>query len=255
MKHFRALIRVIKSVRGDSAFGDETVMKIQPIMAESKEAVKQQLLLDYPQFFQNNKIYERETKDKAQFFYVVIYELFNWEIEMLNSGPWECSHCGHVHDNEFDSKQVKSKLFPDHKFCNYDNCFTSYKKKMFENVEMPDDMYHINADSLNYIYKITEKKTNKCYIGKTRNAPFFRWWNHLTKSSSPFGLALQKSKLSDWIFEVLEELPLETKESEVFRIESEYMIKYDSIRNGYNTTISNKETVKAEIDKKQPKLF
>lgn len=255
MKYFRALIRVVKSVRGNSAFGDETVMKIQPIVGESKDAVKQQILSDYPQFFQNNKIYEKETKDKAQFFYVVIYELFNWELEMLNSGPWECSHCGHVHDNEFDIKPVTVKLFPEHKFCNYDTCFQSYKKKMFENIEMPDDMHHIDENSLNYIYKITEKKTDKCYIGKTRNAPFFRWWNHLTKSSSPFGLILQKSKLSDWVFEVLEELPIETTESDVFKIESEYMIKFDSIKNGYNTTISNKETAKAEIEKKQPKLF
>lgn len=253
-KHFRALIRVVKSVRGDSAFGDETVMKIQPIIAENKEAVKQQLLLDYPQFFQNNKIYERETKDNAQFFYVVVYELFNWEIEMLNSGEWVCKNCSHVHDNEFESKPVTSKLFPEHKFCNYDNCFASYKKKVFENVEMPDDMYHISVDSLNYIYKITEKQTGKCYIGKTRNAPFFRWWNHLTRSSSPFGLKLQNSKLSDWTFEVLEVLPLETKESEVFRIESEYMIKYNSINNGYNTTISNKYVLK-ETNQLQSKLF
>lgn len=255
MKHFRALIRVIKSVRGDSAFGDETVMKIQPIIAESKEVVKQQLLLDYPQFFQNNKIYERETKDKAQFFYVVIYELFNWEIEMLNSGPWECSQCGHVHDNEFDSKPVKGKLFPGHKFCSYEKCYQEYKKETFEDQGLQDDLMHINEDSLNYIYKITEKQTGKCYIGKTRNAPFFRWWNHLTKSSSPFGLKLQQTKLSDWTFEVLEELPAKASDKDVFRIESEYMIKYDSIRNGYNTTISNKETAKAEIDKKQPKLF
>ncbi len=81
------------------------------------------------------------------------------------------------------------------------------------------------------------------YIGKTRNAPFWRWWNHLTHSGSSFGAYLRQTKLSEWTFEVLEELPAETSDTEVFRIESEYMVKYNSIGNGFNSLISCKSAV------------
>ncbi len=92
------------------------------------------------------------------------------------------------------------------------------------------------------VHKITEKATGKCYVGKTRNAPFFRWWNHLTHSSSPFGIYLRNTKLSDWTFEVLIQLPADIPDTEVFKVESEYIQKFDSINNGYNTLISNKNS-------------
>ncbi|WP_088656022.1 GIY-YIG nuclease family protein [Geofilum rhodophaeum] len=254
---FKAIIRVCKSLTvKDEYMGFNTVEVLREplIYAENKADVKLQLLEKYPQFFQNGKVYEKETKnDKAQFFYVVIFPLYNHEIELINEGEWVCDHCGHVHENKYLSRPIESRKFEGKIFCGGDyktgndlvnhSCYELWKKEKFKHEEMPDDLNYINKDSSHYIYKCTEKSTGKCYVGKTRNAPFFRWWNHLTHSSSPFGLYLRQTSLSDWIFEVLEELPPSTSESEVFRIESEYIVKFNSINNGFNSLISNKNVV------------
>lgn len=78
---------------------------------------------------------------------------------------------------------------------------------------------------------------------QNKKCPFFRWWNHLAHSHSPFGTYLRQTKLSNWTFEVLEELPYETSDSELFKIESEYIVRFDSINNGFNTIISDKSVL------------
>lgn len=237
---FKALIRVVKSLT--DGFGVVNVLKEPLIEARDKNAVKEILLEKYPQFFQNGRVYEKETKDNAQFFYVVIYPLFEREIALIHEGQWICSYCGHVHENKYLSRPQKNErlLGGDLLFCGGDDhsCLSAYIQEKYSHAELPDDINYIKNDGPNYIYKCTEKSTSKCYIGKTRNAPFFRWWNHLTRNGSPFGLHLRNTRLSDWTFEVLEELPAETPDAVVFRIESEYINKFDSINNGYNTVIS-----------------
>jgi hypothetical protein len=262
MPLFKAIIRVVKSIGTESGSyfgGDNDVLREPIIDAADKNEVKEILKRNHPQFFQNSKVYEKETKDTAQFFYVVIYPLYNWEMEQINEGKWICSSCGHVHENKYISKpRYSEKLFgKDILFCrsgdNGELCLNNYKRDKYKNIDFPDDENYIKKDSPNYIYKCTEKSTGKCYIGKTRNAPFFRWWNHLTHSSSPFGSYLRTTKLSDWSFEVLEELPPETGDSDILKIESEYINKYDSIDHGFNSVISYKAP--PEIDKMQPSLF
>ena len=262
---FKAIIRVVKSVaaRGDSiGFMGMDVVEVlrEPVIeAKDKAEVKEILLQKHPQFFQNNKVYERETKDTAQFFYVVIFQLFQHEVDLIEEGEWKCDYCGHVHENKYVSRPIASRKFEGKLFCNSDyktgndiiaepGCYDKWKKEFaFKNTDLPDDLNYINAESPNYIYKVTEKATGKCYVGKTRNAPFFRWWNHLKHSSSPFGLHLRTTSLKDWTFEVLEELPSSIGDSEVLRIESEYIQKFDSINNGFNSVISNK-SVRDKID-------
>lgn len=250
---FSASIRVIKSLVDqndfeNNYFGQIRVIEEKMIEAENKEEVKQKLIDKYPQFFQNGKVYEKETKDKAQFFYVIIKTLSNWELDLIAKGEWKCNSCGEIHSNLYVSPPSRSYEairypFSELKFCQNDYCFENFKKEYYKNIEMPDDAYYVKKDSLNYIYKCTEKATGKCYIGKTRNAPFFRWWNHLTHSSSPFGIYLRQTKLSDWTFEVLEELPCNTPDTEVFKIESEYITKFDCIEKGFNSLISNKKVL------------
>jgi len=269
VNYFKAFIRVVRSVvsrDNPSVFGMDTVEVIREplIIAKDKSEVKSILLEKYPQFFPNGKIYERECKDQAQFFYVVIFPLYQHEINLINEGEWICDYCGQVHENKYISKPLVSRKFLGKIFCGADYktgneiidvppCYEKWKREVaFKNVELPDDLTYINLDSLNYIYKITEKATGKCYVGKTRNAPFFRWWNHLKHSDSPFGQYLQQSKLSDWTFEVLEELPANVDEKDVLRLESEYIKKFNSISNGFNTVISDKDVYRGggtlEID-------
>lgn len=246
-KFFKAFIRVVKSLNNGSDFDTVTIIREPLIKAKDKKEVKAMLLDKYPQFFQNGKVYEKETKDIAQFFYVVIFPLYEWEKNLVSEGEWTCSSCGHVHENQYISKpRINERLFGlDKMFCrsDEDTCIETYKREQFKGVDFPDDTNYIKSDSLNYIYKCTEKGTGKCYIGKTRNAPFWRWWNHLTKSNSPFGLYLRQTKLSAWTFEVLEELPGNISDTEIFRIESEYIVKFDSIANGFNSLISNSSAV------------
>lgn len=251
-QYFKAFIRVVKSIAFNdySGFNKVEIVREPLILAKDKNEVKAILLDKYPQFFQNNNVYEKETKDKAQFFYVVIYPLFDYEKNQIEEGEWVCASCGQIHENKYISKpQTNDRMFgSDVLFCKSDDdiCMQNYMNDKYKNVEFPDDRNYIKSDTPNYIYKCTEKDTCKCYVGKTKNAPFFRWWNHLTHSSSKFGIYLRQTKLSNWTFEVLEELPSNMLDSEVFRIESEYIRKFDSINNGFNTVISNKN-VKNEI--------
>lgn len=272
--YFKAFIRVVKSIAlkdPDNYMGFDTVEVIKEplIIAKDKDHVKSILLSKYPQFFANGKVYEKETKnDKAQFFYVVIFPLYQHEIDLINEGKWTCEYCGHIHENKYISRPVTSRKFEGKIFCGKDyktgndivetpDCYEKWKREVaFKNSDLPDDLNYINVDSLNYIYKVTEKSTGKCYIGKTRNAPFFRWWNHLTHSNSPFGIYLRDSKLSNWTFEVLEELPSNMPDSDIFKIESDYIIKFDSINNGFNSVISNKKAIETNNNNSNlPTLF
>lgn len=252
MPYFKAFIRVVKSI-SEYSFGSENIIEERFIESEDKETAKQYILDKYPQFFQNGKVYSRETKDQAQFFYLLVYPLYSYEVNLALQGEWKCDQCEEIHPSRYHLRPYISRnLFPDKMFCGQ-HCYDEFKKDYYKDIELPDDECFIKKDSPNYIYKITEKSTGKCYIGKTRNAPFFRWWNHLKHSSSPFGLYLSKTKLSEWIFEVLEEFPAEYEDSKIFEIESKYILQFDSLNNGFNTLISNKSVLPKE-DINQSKL-
>lgn len=256
--YFSASIRVVKSlIQINFMFDTVEVVREKAIIAPDKEAVKSKLIEEYPQFFQNGKVYEKETKDQAQFFYVVIKKLSNWEVAQIEAGNWLCDHCGEIHPNKYESRPryTTKPPFVGLLFCNNDNCLDEYKKEYYKDFDMPDDEVYVKADSPNYIYKCTEKSSGKCYVGKTRNAPFFRWWNHLTHSSSPFGLYFRTTKLSDWIFEVLEELPPSMPDAEIFAIETAYINKFDSIFHGFNTVVSNRKVIEEIKSKNQLSAF
>lgn len=266
---FKAFIRVIKSYQSDYynekkedetfirdriRFNTGSVVSERLIYATDKKEVKKILLEKYPQFFPDGKIFEKESKtNKFQIFYVLIYPLYDYEVNALNSGSWTCSGCGHVHENRYiHSPKTYGNIGENYLFCNpyhdgrdtsfsNDACLKLLKNKGNDGEQEPfDDLGYSQPDSVSYIYKITEKDTGKCYIGKTKNAPFFRWWQHLKHSPSPFGYRLRTTPISNWLFEVIEELPPILSNKEILEKESEYILRYDSINNGYNTLISNK---------------
>lgn len=265
---FKAFIKIVKSKQPhDMSFIDATIIYEKLIYAKDKKDVKKILMEKYPQFFPENKVYEKESvKNPNQIFYVLIYPLREFEIILMNEGEWVCSGCGQKYENKYlNPPKNYTKIGKDYNFCNYyekgrdpnidpDICLNLFKGKVEENgIEPPDNMMFVNSDSCSYIYKVTEKATGKSYIGKTKNAPFFRWWEHLKHSRSPFGLHLRNTDLKEWTFEVLETLKPYVKEKEILRIESEYILKYDSINNGYNSVISNKDagiinSINEEVD-------
>lgn len=268
LKPFKVLIRVVKSIlhynhcdNPESSFGAITIVKEPLVYAKDKKAVKDMLLQKYPQFFQNNKIYEKETRDEAQFFYVLIYPLYQHEIDDIKAGQWTCSGCGQVHENRYVSKpKIYNKIGVNYPFCGVDysnpeysqqdrdKCLRLFQGKINPNHDLGDDMAYVKPDSLTYIYKVTEKETGKCYIGKTKNEPFFRWWNHLKHSTSPFGVYLRNTSIENWTFEVLETIPAVYNNSQILEKESLYIIKYDSIKNGFNTLISNKDALLVSVE-------
>lgn len=265
---FKAFIKIVKSKQPhDMSFIDATIIYEKLIYAKDKKDVKKILMEKYPQFFPENKVYEKESvKNPNQIFYVLIYPLREFEIILMNEGEWVCSGCGQKYENKYlNPPKNYTKIGKDYNFCNYyekgrdpnidpDICLNLFKGKVEENgIEPTDNMMFVNSDSCSYIYKVTEKATGKSYIGKTKNAPFFRWWEHLKHSRSPFGLHLRNTDLKEWTFEVLETLQPYVKEKEILRIESEYILKYDSINNGYNSVISNKDagiinSINEEVD-------
>lgn len=265
---FKAFIKIVKSKQPhDMSFIDATIIYEKLIYAKDKKDVKKILMERYPQFFPENKVYEKESvKNPNQIFYVLIYPLREFEIILMNEGEWVCSGCGQKYENKYlNPPKNYTKIGKDNNFCNYyekgrdpnidpDICLNLFKGKVEENgIEPPDNMMFVSSDSCSYIYKVTEKATGKSYIGKTKNAPFFRWWEHLKHSRSPFGLHLRNTDLKEWTFEVLETLQPYVKEKEILRIESEYILKYDSINNGYNSVISNKDagiinSINEEVD-------
>lgn len=246
LKYYKAFIRVCKSLT-DERFGFDDQIREPLIIAKDKAEVKKILLEKYPQFFQKDKVYEKETKDTAQFFYVVIFELYEHEVREVNEGSWTCSMCNKINENKYiHYPRTNSRLLGnDLLFCN-DTCLNKYIKDIYQTNDLEDDICYVTVDSQNYIYKITEKSSNKCYIGKTKNEPFFRWWNHWKHSHTPFGKYFSSTKISDWVFEVLEVLPSNMINSDVLKIESDYILKFDSINNGYNSLISNKKCKIAE---------
>lgn len=244
MKKFKVLIRVVKSIN-QSYWGSETVHREPVIEANDKSHVKEILLEMFPQFFQNGKIYERESKDQAQFFYVLIYELYAWEISAIQKGSWSCEGCGKDHENRYIAIPYKDyrDIDSEKEYCSKD-CFNSHFISQYQtDGEMPDNMIFVKKDSPIYIYKITEKETGRCYIGKTKNEPVWRWWDHYKRSASPFGVYLRSKPISCFTFEVIDILPNTLNETQVFEIESKWILKYNSIESGFNTVISNKKTL------------
>jgi hypothetical protein len=96
------------------------------------------------------------------------------------------------------------------------------------------------------IYKITNKVTNKIYVGKTSQVFTLRWYQHFFQTgTNKFHDAIKASTLKDWQFEILEivEFPQEIKESREFKLLEEYVFErerwwinhFNSIIEGYNS--------------------
>ncbi len=110
------------------------------------------------------------------------------------------------------------------------------------------------------IYKITNKETGMCYVGQTKQAFTFRWYQHFYQPSDvKFHTAICEFPITAWIFEVIEkiDIPEDIKYDKtairqlICNKEMEYVKKFDSIKNGYNSVKSIDDGV---IDENQQEI-
>ena len=84
-----------------------------------------------------------------------------------------------------------------------------------------------------YIYKITNIKSNKSYIGITTRKPEKRWKEHLT-ADTYIGRAIQKYGVRNFSFEQLDKAP---SLNELVELEKGYIKLFNSFKKGYNQNI------------------
>lgn len=101
----------------------------------------------------------------------------------------------------------------------------------------------MNGKHLPVIYKITHKTNGLSYIGKTTQAFTLRWYQHFFQggTASKFHKAINESKVTDWIYEVVEIVKItgihnfKEAEDHVFSREKHWIKALDTVNNGYNS--------------------
>lgn len=90
-----------------------------------------------------------------------------------------------------------------------------------------------NKNGAPVVYRISNKATGKCYVGQTRQPFTLRWWQHMQHNDTEkFGDAIKNSKVTDWVFEVVEVV------SDIASLdarERHHIELNNAAENGYNT--------------------
>jgi hypothetical protein len=98
-----------------------------------------------------------------------------------------------------------------------------------------DTDYKLNEG---FIYKITNKTTNKIYIGSTKTSIEQRFQEHLTtKDTSALHKDIQELGPENFNIELVEKIEYIDEET-LLIAETTYIMAYDSINSGYNTKFS-----------------
>lgn len=179
----------------------------------------------------------------------------------------KCSACG----KEIEIEGEKNLYLHKNRYGDYCSaeCKNTYTKRMDELREKnnpwisEDDHFLVPAKSrsclVGYIYRITNKRTEKSYIGKTRKPALFRWWQHL-KVDDKF----ERNDITDLLFEVLEiveydpelesDAQYEDGEDKMSRREMFYITHYNTIREGYNSMLETSKADESMLDNYQLSL-
>lgn len=97
-----------------------------------------------------------------------------------------------------------------------------------------------------FIYKFTNPKNNKVYIGITKNSlsklsiRYNFEVNNDKKTNRPITLALRKYGIDNFKFEIIKDNI--TNYKELLQLEKYFIKQYDSINHGYNVTIGGEGT-------------
>jgi len=147
-----------------------------------------------------------------------------WYKELEEGGYWDTMWLEKLKCKYNNCKKTYTKLEEKQ----FDNSFSGFcSKKCRNSYEEEENTIKQAMDNEKYpengqIYKIENKKTGKIYIGMTLRHSFWRWCEH----------ASWVKPIEDFIFEILESgIPKE----KIKKKETEYIKKYNSIENGYNS--------------------
>ncbi len=214
-------------ISGRTDYGWEKLIS-EKVIAVDRKSARQVIEDNYCRTFPM-RIRGEDVKPESVI--LAIYEMVEGEYQSVHKlfHVLTCEECGESY-RMVDSKNLN--MYSNHSFCS-DDCYSVNRKKNFD----PDEF----NQSVPVIYRITEITTGFVYIGKTTRSFTLRWWEHLkSKGDCKFHKRLRETSLTDWRFEVLEVISTADNDA-ITRIESEWIRAHDSIANGYNTVISNRE--------------
>ena len=106
------------------------------------------------------------------------------------------------------------------------------------------------------VYLIQHTESGKKYIGQSRNIKK-RWYQHINDNTpSKISRAIKKHGKDSFEFSIIELCA----PNQLDEIERYYILKYDSVRNGYNILMGGSseatpETVKTKISKSQKRRY
>lgn len=199
------------------------------IEADNKQAAREALEVEY-----GKKITmrcKREDVSVKYFMFVRLYEPNSYWDNFWNARH-NCKQC----DQEFtelEKKKLHDGMYNgSSEFCCL-RCQDEYRAQNF--VEYSDG----EGPYAGVIYRITNKITEKSYVGQTTQYFTFRWFQHFkSNNTKKFGIAIKNSHLEDWIFDVLKSVDRQQKNENadiLNELERHYINKFDCINNGYNT--------------------
>ena len=191
---------------------ENTEIVMDCLVCESREAFKDLIREQYG----NNIVFRYSKKLKAGDLYCVIIgeHCYNTE-RYFNKITFKCDCCNAqistyygkpICFSDYEMKNLLYNIsdFASKRFCSH-HCKQEYYEKTKRTLSLNDDNeFYIDKDMFSnneingYIYKITKKSTGEFYVGKTVNAPIFRWGQHL--KSERFHI----SDIKDYIFETIE---------------------------------------------------
>lgn len=245
MKEFYYQIKGKKENTDDpSGYGNWTFPPIftGKVIAEDKKKAKESIHEEYGVKFPTRVL--RKDIDSNEFLLSIEEIKPGSHIEKLFQ-PQKCEQCGNTFYviDKYNDKNCTNKGFTFcSEKCHEDNGKVSQFKRM--------DNDALIGGAIPVIYKITNKTTGKCYIGKTSQVFTLRWYQHFFQlGTNKFHDAIKNSKVSDWLFEIQEIIIfpehireeknmytyLDVREKYITERERHWINHYNSIEDGYNS--------------------
>lgn len=198
------------------------------VKADTKEAARKLVEADLSQALPM-RVKRSEIGDKYPFF-IAIYpsdENNHFTKELKRKRVCQNQECR----KEF-TKIEKDILFDYQYAGGQDCCSLECHRKSYQQNQIEWALAN-NKSGVPVIYKITNRKSGKCYVGQTQQPFTLRWWQHLNHNDTQkFGVALTGTDITEWTFEILEVVP---DVSKLTAREKFYIEKFDCVKNGYNT--------------------